>query len=147
MMFNRLLRAPVASQIRRLLSSDIVRLRPDVIPTMSQVVIHKDIVYISGQIDATAVGKGNDAPGIEEQTKNVLGKIEDLLGEAGTDKSRLLSSSLWIKDIQKDFGTVNAIWLDWIDPENKPVRATVESNLAFPELLVEVQVTAAAAKK
>ena len=127
-------------------SSDIVRLHPDVIPTMSQVVIHNEIVYISGQIDATAIGKEQqqqEQHGIVPQTKNILAKIDDLLAEAGTDKSRLLTSNLWIKNIERDFETVNELWLDWIDPNHKPVRATVESNLAFPELLVEVQVTAA----
>eukprot|EP00566_Odontella_aurita_P024106 CAMPEP_0113553396 /NCGR_PEP_ID=MMETSP0015_2-20120614/15589_1 /TAXON_ID=2838 /ORGANISM="Odontella" /LENGTH=105 /DNA_ID=CAMNT_0000454459 /DNA_START=190 /DNA_END=507 /DNA_ORIENTATION=+ /assembly_acc=CAM_ASM_000160 len=103
---------------------------------MSQAVVHKDIVYLSGQVDGTA-------PDLEGQMKNVLAKIDSLLENAGTDKSRLITSNIWLKDIGNDFGKMNEIWNAWVDPENKPVRATVESNLAFPNMLVEVQVTAA----
>ena len=38
---------------------------------------------------------------------------------------------------------MNAVWNKWVDPNNKPVRATVEANLAREQLLVEIQVTAA----
>lgn len=103
---------------------------------MSQAVIHNGIVYISGQVDATA----ND---IQGQTKNVLSKIDSLLKESGTDKSKLLTASIWVKDIDKDFKDMNSVWSQWIDPKNKPVRATVEANMASPDILVEVQVSAA----
>ena len=105
-------------------------------PNMSQTVIHNGIVYISGQVDPTA---GD----IKGQTKDVLGKVDALLTEAGTDKSRLLTASIWVKDIEKDFAGMNDVWSEWIDAENKPVRATVEANMARPEILVEIQVSAA----
>ena len=38
---------------------------------------------------------------------------------------------------------MNEVWVEWMDPDNKPVRATVEANMARPNLLVEIQVTAA----
>jgi len=88
-------------------------------PNMSQTVVHKGIVYISGQVDATA---GD----IEGQTKDVLGKVDALLQEAGTDKSKLLTASIWVKDIQRDFKGMNSVWNGWLDPNNKPVRATGE---------------------
>ena len=103
---------------------------------MSQTVIHNGIVYISGQVDPTA---GD----IKGQTKDVLGKVDALLTEAGTDKSKLLTASIWVKDIEKDFAGMNDVWSEWIDKENKPVRATVEANMARPEILVEIQVSAA----
>jgi enamine deaminase RidA (YjgF/YER057c/UK114 family) len=106
------------------------------LPTMSQLVVHNGIVYISGQVDATA----GDVTG---QTKNILGQIDALLEEAGTDKTRLLTSNIWLKDIGKDFQAMNEVWIEWMDPDNKPVRATVEANMARPNLLVEIQVTAA----
>ncbi|KAL9183522.1 hypothetical protein ACHAXT_004378 [Thalassiosira profunda] len=117
-------------------SSGIVRLGVDVLPPMSQAVVHNGIVYLSGQIDGTA----EDVVG---QTKNVLAKVDQYLEEAGTDKSRLLTSTVWLKNIERDFGDMNAVWNAWIDPGNKPVRATTEASLATPKLLVEVQVTAA----
>ena len=116
-------------------SSKIIRLGTDVLPTMSQAVVHNGIVYLSGQVDGTA----EDIVG---QTKNVLAKVDKYLGEAGTDKSKLLTSTIWVKDIEKDFGAMNEVWNSWIDPNNKPVRATTEASLAAPNMLVEIQVTA-----
>jgi enamine deaminase RidA (YjgF/YER057c/UK114 family) len=80
---------------------------------------------------------------VEGQTLNTLKKVEDLLSEAGTSKSELITASIWLKNIEKDFHSMNAIWSGWVDPENKPVRATVEANMARPQILVEIQVTAA----
>lgn len=105
---------------------------------MSRIVVNNDVVYISGQTDATGEN-------IKDQTKNVLAKVDSLLMEAGTDKSKLLTSSIWLKDIERDFKGMNSIWNEWLDPDNKPVRATVEANMARPVLLIEVQVTAAIA--
>ena len=103
---------------------------------MSRIVIHNGVVYISGQTDATA-------DDIEGQTKNVLAKVDALLEQAGTNKSNLLTSSIWLKDISRDFKQMNNVWNDWVDPQNKPVRATVEASMARPILLIEIQVTAA----
>lgn len=105
-------------------------------PRMSRIVVNNGVVYISGQTDAT----GNT---IEDQAKNVLDKVDKLLEEAGTNKSKLLTSSIWLKDIENDFHGFNSVWIKWLDPHNKPVRATVESPMARPILLIEVQVTAA----
>lgn len=108
-------------------------------PRMSKVVVHNKVVYTSGLVDLTP------STDITEQTKNVLKEVDDLLEEAGTSKSNLLTASIWLKDIEKDFSEMNAVWVAWMDPENKPVRATVQSPMARPEILVEIQVTAAAA--
>lgn len=116
-------------------SSNIVRLGTDVLPPMSQAVVHNGVVYLSGQVDRTA----EDVSG---QTKNVLAKVDQYLREAGTDKSKLLTSTIWLKDIERDFAGMNEVWNSWIDPDNKPVRATTEASLASPHLLVEIQVTA-----
>jgi len=105
-------------------------------PRMSRIVVNNGVVYISGQTDAT--GKT-----IEDQAKNVLAKVDKLLEEAGTNKSKLLTSSIWLKDIENDFHGFNSVWNKWLDPHNKPVRATIESPMARPILLIEVQVTAA----
>ena len=88
---------------------------------MSKIVVHNGTVYISGQTDATA-------DNIKEQTQNTLKKVDDLLAQAGTSKSNILTASIWLKDINRDFKGMNDVWNAWLDPENKPVRATVEAN-------------------
>ena len=89
-----------------------------------------------GVIDTT----GED---VVSQTENILAAIDKLLEEGGTDRSKLLTANIWLKDIGADFATFNEVWVKWIDADNKPIRACVEANLAFPSLLVEIQVTAA----
>ena len=80
---------------------------------------------------------------MEEQTTNIFSTIDGILKDAGTDKTKLLTASIWLKNVDEDFPKFNTLWQDWIDINQKPVRALVEANLAFPHLLVEVQVTAA----
>ena len=80
-----------------------------------------------------------------DRTVAFRNRCDDLLKDAGTSKSNLLTASIWLKDIKRDFKDMNEVWNGWLDPNNKPVRATVEANLARDVLLVEVQVTAAAA--
>jgi enamine deaminase RidA (YjgF/YER057c/UK114 family) len=116
-------------------SASITRINTDD-PRMSKAVVHNGIVYLSGLIDASAA----DVTG---QTKNVLNEVDELLEKAGTSKSNIISASIWLKDIDSDFKAMNEVWVDWLDPENKPVRATVQSPMALPQLLVEIQVTAA----
>ncbi len=104
-------------------------------PRMSQAVVHGGVVYLAGQVGAPGAS-------VTEQTRAVLAQIDRLLAEAGSDKSRLLSATIWLDDIA-DFGEMNAVWEAWIDPANPPARATGESRLAAPEFKVEIIVTAA----
>jgi len=89
----------------------------------------------------TAADRTEDAAG---QTRQVLAKIDGFLADAGIDKTRLLTAQIWLKDIDADFASMNAVWDAWVAPDCAPTRATVESKLAQSDLLVEISVTAAA---
>lgn len=103
-------------------------------PRMSQAVVHNGIVYLAGQIGAP----GKDA---SAQTRAVLDSINALLSEAGTDRSHLLTATIWLADMG-DFAAMNAVWDEWIDSANTPTRATGEVRLATPDYRVEIIVTA-----
>lgn len=103
---------------------------------MSRVVVHKDVVYLSG---LTASELSQDVSGQMEQ---VLAKAEAMLTKAGSDKSHLLSATIWLRDIA-DFAAMNSVWEAWIDPANPPSRATAECRMAHPDILVEIALTAA----
>lgn len=114
-------------------NSDIKRHNPG--PLFNQIVIHDAIVYLSGQVseaDDTVAG----------QTRGILQKIDALLDQAGTDKSRILTAAVWVSDVS-GVKAMNEEWLKWVDKENMPARACVESKLVRESLLVEIQVTAA----
>ncbi len=115
--------------------NDIVRRETN--ERLSRIVIHGDTVYIAG-VTSTAEG------GIQAQTRDVLAKIDGYLKQANTDKSRLLSVQIWLKDIARDFAGMNAVWAEWALPRAMPTRATCAPTLAAPDMLVEIIVTAAA---
>ena len=105
---------------------------------MSQIVIHGDTVYLAGQV---ALG----APGgtVTEQTKAILDQIDSLLAEAGTDKSKALSATIWLCSMD-NFAEMNAVWDAWSSGGNAPCRACVESlRLASPQFTVEIGIIAA----
>ena len=104
---------------------------------MSQCVVHGGTVYTAGQVAQNAAG----AP-VAEQTADILAAIDRLLGEAGTDKSKLLAANIWLSDIAT-FNEMNEVWDAWVSPGNTPCRACVESRLASPKYSVEIMVTAA----
>jgi enamine deaminase RidA (YjgF/YER057c/UK114 family) len=109
-------------------------------PRMSQVVIHNGTVYLAGQVAANAPGKS-----VTEQAKDILSIIDTLLAEAKTDKSRVLSATIWLTDMGA-FAEMNKVWDQWVAPGASPARATVQSaQLASPEYKIEIAVIAAQA--
>lgn len=109
--------------------------RHQVGPRMSRAVVHGGTVYLAGQVSG-------DAPTVKGQTEKILASIEQTLASAGSSKSKLLSTTIYLADI-RTFDEMNAVWDAWVDPANTPARATVEARLANPKYLVEISVIAA----
>jgi enamine deaminase RidA (YjgF/YER057c/UK114 family) len=106
-------------------------------PRMSQAVIHSGVVYLAGQVANRTKGQS-----VTAQTNDILSAIDDLLKEAGTDKSKLITAQIWLTDMAR-FADMNAAWDAWVSPGNTPARATVQSPaLAAPGFDVEIMVTA-----
>lgn len=106
-------------------------------PRMSQAVVHGNTVYLAGVVANKAKGRS-----VTEQTQEILSIIDGHLAKAGTDKSKLLSTNIYITDM-KNFAEMNAVWDKWVSPGNTPARATVEAKLAAADYLVEIMVVAA----
>ncbi|MDB5591201.1 RidA family protein [Enterovirga sp.] len=104
---------------------------------MSKAVVHGDTVYLAGQVSGNAVGGS-----VAEQTRDILAIIDGYLKQAGTDKTKLLSATIWLTDIST-FSEMNGVWDAWVAPGCAPARATVEAKLAAPGLKVEIAVIAA----
>jgi enamine deaminase RidA (YjgF/YER057c/UK114 family) len=103
---------------------------------LSEAVIHGNTVYLAGEVpdDGTL--------DITGQTEQVLAKIEKLLKQVGSDKTKLLSAQIFLPDM-KDFAAMNAVWEKWVVPGQTPARATVEAKLANPAYKVEIMCVAA----
>lgn len=106
-------------------------------PRMSKAVVHGNTVYLAGQVADKAAGKS-----VAEQTADILGIIDGLLAEAGTDKSKLLMVNIWLSDMST-FAEMNGVWDKWVVAGQTPGRATVEAKLAAPQFTVEIAVIAA----
>jgi len=104
-------------------------------PRMSQAVVHNKTVYLAGQVAAGA--------NVAAQTKEILATIDALLAEAKSDKSRLLTATIWLTDMGT-FAEMNRVWESWVVPGHTPARATVLSaHLAGAEFRIEIAVVAA----
>ena len=106
-------------------------------PRMSQAVVHGDTVYLAGVVAKTTAGES-----VAKQTQEVLSIIDGHLAKAGSDKSKLLTATIYLTDM-KTFAEMNAVWDGWVSAGNTPARATVEAKLAAPRYNVEIMVTAA----
>jgi enamine deaminase RidA (YjgF/YER057c/UK114 family) len=104
---------------------------------MSRIVIHGDTVYLAGLTANKTVGQS-----LAEQTHEILALIEGLLAKAGTDKSKLLTATIWLSDI-RTVDEMNKVWDAWVPPGCAPARACIEALLQGPEKKIEIQVTAA----
>ena len=109
--------------------------RHDLNTTMSKVVEHNGVVYIAG---TTAP---DTSVGMKQQTEQVLARIDGYLSVGGTDKSKLLSATVYISDMSQK-PAMNEAWNAWIDPANPPTRACVAVELGTPSTLVEIVVNA-----
>jgi enamine deaminase RidA (YjgF/YER057c/UK114 family) len=102
---------------------------------MSQAVAANGFVFIAGQV------ADDRHAGIEDQTRDVLSKLDRLLAEAGSDRSRLVAVNVFLPHIA-DFEAMNGVYDAWIDPQNPAARACVEARLADPDLRVEITAVA-----
>ena len=106
-------------------------------PRMSKAVAHGDTVYLAGQVADRTRGAS-----VAEQTGEVLEIIEQLLAQAGTEKAKILSATIWLTDMTT-FAEMNSKWDAWVVQGSTPARATVQAQLAAPEYKVEIAVIAA----
>lgn len=104
---------------------------------ISRAVIHGDIVYLAGIIALNRRGGT-----VAEQTGDILGLIDRLLKEAGTDRKRLLTATVWLADIRYA-EEMNEVWDQWVPEGCAPARSTVEGRLPSPDNLVKISVSAA----
>ncbi|MCU0869159.1 MAG: RidA family protein [Burkholderiales bacterium] len=104
---------------------------------LSEMVIHNGTVYLAGIVAEDPVPEDPAA-----QTKNILQQIDRLLAEAGSDKTKILTATIWLSDI-RFYDALNSEWDPWVPAGQTPARACVESKLAAPKYKVEIRVVAA----
>jgi enamine deaminase RidA (YjgF/YER057c/UK114 family) len=114
--------------------SKIQRLQPG--KRLSQGVVHGGLVHTAGIVADDPV------PDAKQQTEQILAQIDRLLAEAGSDKSQILTATIWLSDI-RHYAAMNEAWDPWVVQGSTPARACVEAKLAAPQYWVEIRVVAA----
>ena len=103
---------------------------------LSEIVVHNGTVYLAGEVP------DDTSKDITGQTREVLAKIDRLLAQVGSDRTKILSAQVFIADMG-EFAGMNAAWDAWVAPGNAPARATIEAKLANPAYKVEIMCVAA----
>lgn len=103
---------------------------------LHSIVRHGDTIYVAG---VTASDRSADIRG---QTREVIQKIGDHLGSAGSNLGQLLCATIYLVDLDmKD--AMNEVWLAELGAA-LPTRATVGVADLGPNVLIEVVTVAAA---
>ncbi|MEB3755003.1 RidA family protein [Acinetobacter sp. MD2(2019)] len=105
----------------------------------SEIATSGNLIHLAGQL------ADDTSQDIRSQTQQTLANIDRFLADAGSNKSQILSVTIYLKNIDEDYRAMNEIWDAWIDPQNPPARTCVEAKLYAPEVLVEMTVTAVSA--
>jgi enamine deaminase RidA (YjgF/YER057c/UK114 family) len=103
---------------------------------MSQVVLANGFAFLSGQVPTNA------GSSIEQQTQEVMGKIDVLLRSQNFSREQIVSANVWLSS-PDHFAAFNSIWDQWIPSGHAPARACVQALLMLPGLDVEVAVIVA----
>lgn len=103
--------------------------------------ILSDVVEANGFVFTAGVVADDPSEDAKGQTVQILKEIDRLLGLCGTDKSKIVSATIWVTDI-RNRDQVNVAWRAWTGGKDLPARACVEAKLADPRLLVEIAVIA-----
>jgi enamine deaminase RidA (YjgF/YER057c/UK114 family) len=103
---------------------------------LSEMVVHNGTVYLAGEVP------DDTSKDITAQTAEVLAKIDKLLAQVGSDKTKILSAQIFLPDMG-DFAGMNAAWEQWVAAGRTPARATIEAKLANPAYKVEIMCIAA----
>lgn len=110
--------------------------RFDVDSRFTNSVLFGDLIFMSGQV---GIGKT-----IEEQALSALEEVNLTLVKAGSDFSKILELTIWLKDMKSDYTRMNAVYDNWLIKQNcpPPCRACVQSELYTPDCLIEIRAIA-----
>lgn len=112
---------------------DIQRINPSA--RWSDVTIFNETAYF---VEVAANSSGT----IDDQVAQVLSQAEQTLLSSGSDKSSILSVTIYVTDFSH-LKVLNPMWENWLPKHCAPSRACIKAELVDPNLLVEIAFVAA----
>jgi 2-iminobutanoate/2-iminopropanoate deaminase len=116
---------------------------PGAIGPYSQGIRVANLVFTAGQIALDPATGQVVAPGIAEQTTQVMENLKAILEAAGSSLAQVVKATVFLKDFN-DFAAMNAIYGSYLAPEGviPPARTTVEVSRLPKDVLVEIDLIA-----
>jgi enamine deaminase RidA (YjgF/YER057c/UK114 family) len=102
----------------------------------SEACVHNGVAYLSGQL------ADDTSEGFVSQFSQTLAAIDRALAMVGSDKSQLLTATIYMKDLTY-MPELNAAWEAWLPIGSAPGRTTIQAEMVDPNCLVEITVIAA----
>ena len=102
----------------------------------SEATIANGFIFLSGMVPENATTNN-----IIEQTRDVLNQIDYWLSQCGSNKNHILEATIFLRNLD-DYAAMNSIWDEWINPNHSPARACIQAQLANPDWLIEIKVSA-----
>ena len=121
---------------------NIAYVRPSTFVPLSHATVYGGLVHVSGQVGFRPGTSELVSPDVAEQCRQVFHHIDDILGEAGTSRRRIVKCGIFLKNVERDFAIMNACYSEWLG-DHRPARTTVGAEFALPGILVEVDCIAA----
>lgn len=99
-----------------------------------------DFIFVSGLLPALPDGQKLTGASFEDQAKQTLQNLDDVLRAAGVDRSKLVQVRVYLTDIE-EWGAFNAIYAEWMG-EHRPARCVVPVPQLHYGLAMEIEATA-----
>ncbi len=116
-------------------------LAPEPVGHYSQAVIHRDLVYVSGQLPVNPGTAAKHIGSIEEQTEQTLKNLSQILNAAGSSLDRVIKTTVYISDVRL-WAKVNKVYAEAFG-EHRPARAVVPTGDLHGGYQVEIDAIAA----
>ena len=115
---------------------------PKALGPYSQALKVNGFIYCSGQIPINPATGSIEAQTIEEQTRQVITNLKNVLEAAGASLSAVVKTTVFIKDMN-DFAALNGVYAEMFG-ETKPARSCVEVARLPKDVKVEIEAVAVA---
>jgi 2-iminobutanoate/2-iminopropanoate deaminase len=113
---------------------------PAAVGPYSQAIDAGAFVFLAGQIPLDPKTGQLVAGGVDAQTKRVIENIKAVLGAAGSDLTKVVSTTVYLADMN-DFAKMNEVYAGYF-VEPYPARVTIAVKSLPKNALVEIAVIA-----
>jgi 2-iminobutanoate/2-iminopropanoate deaminase len=110
---------------------------PKALGPYSQAIKAGGFVWCSGQIPINPATNAIEATTIEDQTRQSISNLKNVLEAAGTSLANVVKTTVFIKDMN-DFAALNGVYAEMFG-DTKPARSCVEVARLPKDVKVEIE--------